>query len=132
MICCLLASKGRRVRSPDVGPDGCYFACDTEHPSYAELGLILRDLLNRPFAPLIFLPYTLSWSVAWGCEFLAARWGSTAAFNRDKLQEVSAGSWACCPEPLGEETGFQPRYSLRQRLQQTVEWYQQAGWLRSW
>ena len=128
-VCCLLASQGERLPPQDERSDGCYFACDEEHPSYAELGLILRGLLNRPFAPVISVPYTLAWSLAWLCERHAAWSGRLAAYNRDKLREASSGSWACCPAALRRDLNFRPRYPLRQRLQQTVEWYRQAGWL---
>ena len=125
-VFCLSATHGRRLQ-PDAGdPDGCYFACDDEHPSYADLGLILRDLLNRPFAPVIPIPYPLSWTIAWLCEHLAA---GSAAFNRDKLREASSASWSCCPLSLHRDLGFRPPFPLRRRLQQTVAWYRQAGWL---
>jgi nucleoside-diphosphate-sugar epimerase len=78
---------------------------------------------------VIRLPYPIIWSCARLNEWLAALSGKPATFNLDKLREAQVASWACSPALLQRDLKFQPPCDLRQRLQQTVDWYRHAGWL---
>lgn len=124
-----LIAHGQRISAQESSPRGCYFAADEQHPTYAELGRIVRGMMNRPFAPVIHAPYSFLWACANVSEWLAARSGKPAFFNVDKLRESAVPSWACSPESLFRELQFRPPFDLRQRLQQTVDWYNREGWL---
>jgi hypothetical protein len=49
--------------------------------------------------------------------------------NLDKAREAVAGSWACSPTLIQQETGFCCERSLEDRINETVDWYVRQGWL---
>jgi nucleoside-diphosphate-sugar epimerase len=129
------AAKGSRL-PPDsdslaqlTSGRGVYFAAGPEYPDYAELGRMMRTMLNRPLAPVIPLAGPLAWLAA-GANEQIARWrGRPDSFNFDKIREATAPSWACSGELARRELGFTTPLSLENRLQTTVAWYQQQRWL---
>lgn len=130
------AATGSRLPAPDSDPlsqltsgRGVYFAVIEEYPDYAELGRMMRSLLQRPRAPIIPLLGPLAWMAA-GINEQIARWrGRSDSFNFDKIREATAASWACSAELARRELGFAPKLPLERRLQSTVQWYQQQQWI---
>lgn len=125
------AERGSRVA---VGQDGrprqgYYFAVAPEHPTYAELGAIVRPMLNRPYAPVIPVAAPLARCVAGASEWLARWRGKPDELNRDKIREALAESWACSGEAARRELDFAPAAPLAQRLQETIDWYAAHAWL---
>jgi len=47
----------------------------------------------------------------------------------DKIREVLAGSWTCSPAKARQQLGWSPSAPLADRLQETAQWYRDAGWL---
>lgn len=125
------AQRGTRLpANPQAEPGvGVYFACAPEQPDYAEFGRLLRPLVGRPRALMLAFPFPVPWLVAGASEVAARLRGRMEMFNVDKIREASVTSWACSPEAARRELGFQPAASLVDRLQSTVAWYQQHGWL---
>ncbi len=108
---------------------GAYFACVDCWPDYAQLGRIIRTLLNRPFAPLLHLPDPFAWIAGAGNELVSRVLRRKDTFNFDKIREARSASWACSPARAQRDLGFSPAAPLFARLRQTVEWYREAGWL---
>jgi nucleoside-diphosphate-sugar epimerase len=50
-------------------------------------------------------------------------------FGPDKVKELTQGCWICDTGKAKRELGFVPKYSLEQGLKETIEWYQEQGWL---
>jgi dihydroflavonol-4-reductase len=125
------AERGTRVSvAADNGPAaGHYFAVAPEYPTYAELGRIVRPMLRRPFAPVIPLASPVAWCVAGASELVSRLRGQPEEFGFDKFREAFVSSWACSPAAVERDLGFTPPLQLAARLQETVDWYQQAGWL---
>lgn len=129
----LLRAAGRGTRVPaDAGASqaaGRYFAVAPEYPTYAELGRLVRPLLRRPFAPVIPLASPVAWCIAGASELISRLRGQPEEFGFDKFREAFAASWACSPAAVERELGFVPPLPLAARLQETIDWYQDAGWL---
>lgn len=47
----------------------------------------------------------------------------------DKIKELEPDFWICSNERLKAEIGFRPKFPLREGIQSTLKWYQEAGWL---
>jgi len=43
-------------------------------------------------------------------------------FNLDKLNELKSSSWECDINPLIEDLGFTPEYSLEEGVSKTIKW----------
>jgi len=126
------ADGGTRIGRPggnDNHPPGYYFACDGEHPSYAELGKLVGRAVGRDTVMLIHFPEPMLWIAAAGNELTARLRGRPDVFNFDKIREATAGDWRCCPEAVLAELQFSPPESLAVRLFQTAQWYRREGWL---
>ncbi len=131
----LAAARGKRLRpgGPSGGnpgdTTGFYFiACD-EHPTYVELGRMIRAEVGRPRALILRVPVPIVWVVG-ACSELAGRWcGKPLALNLDKVREATAGSWTCSSARAAAELGFRVTTPLAERLRQTAQWYRHEGWL---
>lgn len=129
------AAKGSRLPARSADPleqltsgRGLYFATADEYPSYADLGRLIRSILHRPLAPIVPLG-PLSWLAARVNERIGRLRGRPDSFNRDKLREAAASSWACAAERARCDFSFQPRCSLKEGLESTAQWYQRERWL---
>jgi len=108
---------------------GVYFAVSSEYPDYAELGRMMRRMLRRPWAPVVPLFGPSLWIAAGVNEMICRLRGKSDSFNLDKIREAKVESWACSGELAQRELGIEPRRSLHERLESTVDWYFANGWL---
>ncbi|MCI0357775.1 MAG: NAD-dependent epimerase/dehydratase family protein [Planctomycetaceae bacterium] len=125
------AEQGSRLPAHENGSPGlgCYFAVMGEYPSYAELGRLVRPMLNRPLAPVIPIASPLAWCVAGVSEVVGHLRGRPDDVSFDKLREALAGSWTCSTAAVERDLGFSPPKPLADRLQETIDWYGREGWL---
>lgn len=126
------AERGARVpyRANGKPGQGRYFAAAPEHPTWAEMGRIVRPMLRRPFALLIPVPGPVAWCVAGVNERLAKLSGKPRWLNYDKIREALVTSWACSGEAAKRDLGFAPARPLAERFEETIAWYRQQGLLR--
>ncbi len=126
----IAADRGARVSSNDKATpaQGCYFAAAPEHPTYAELGRMLRGMLSRPNAPVIPIPAPLAYCVGGLNELVGRLRGRAEELCRDKIHDALAPSWACSGEAAKRELGFEPSRPLVERLEETVTWCQENQW----
>jgi nucleoside-diphosphate-sugar epimerase len=125
------ASRGSRLPAAENGSPalGRYFAVAAEHPTWAELGRLVRPMLGRPRAPVVSLAGPLAWCVAGASELVARLRGQPEELSFDKLREALAVSWACSTEAVRRDLDFAPPKPLADRLQETIDWYRREGWL---
>ena len=128
----LAAERGARVPAGgNATPgQGRYFAAAPEHPTWAEMGRIVRPMLSRPFALLIPVPGPLAWCIAGVNERLARLSGKPRWLSYDKIREALVTSWACSGEAAKRELGFAPPKSLTERFEETIAAYRQQGLLK--
>jgi nucleoside-diphosphate-sugar epimerase len=130
------AARGSRLPKNGQGTvdqltsgQGVYFASSPEFPDYAELGRMMRVLLDRPWAPVIPLVGPFAWLAAGVNEQFSRLRGKPNAFNIDKIREATVESWACSGALAERELGCTPQHTLSKRLQSTIDWYREHQWL---
>lgn len=130
----LAAEKGTRLtgRLPEKGrgrPPGYYFACDTQYPTYTELGRWIARALGRRHVCLLSFVGPFPWLMALGSDLVMRCRGVPHVLNLDKMREGVVASWASSPAAVREDLGFTPALNLRERIQETVDWYRAHRWL---
>jgi nucleoside-diphosphate-sugar epimerase len=129
----LAAQRGKRLtpRPGNGAPShqGYYFAACEQHPSYAELAQTIGSLAGRPHVAVIPIATPLIWLIADSAEVVAHVVRHPLILNHDKAREMTAGSWACSPAAAAAELGYCTGAPLRQRLQETLQWYRGQHWL---
>jgi nucleoside-diphosphate-sugar epimerase len=127
----LAAQRGKRLcggDAPDPTCQGYYFAaCDTT-PSYAELGRLVAQAMDRRFL-LVPSPPRAIWPVAAVGELWGHLRGNSGVMHIDKVREVRSGSWICSAQRAVDDLGYCVGATLQDRLRQTFKWYRQEGWL---
>ena len=127
----LAAEKGQRTASAAEAGRGIYFAAADETPTYAELGRMIGRSLGQNHIRVIRNPKAAVWCIASINELISQIRQHPHILNLDKAREATAGSWACSAHALQRDTGFAPAQPLQSRLDQTAEWYIEAGWLKT-
>lgn len=131
----IVAVRGRCVAGG--GPDasapglGCYDACYSQQPTYAELGTLIGQALGQTRVVPLYLPDMLTWFLAAGSEAFSRVCGRLHPLNVDKAREATAGSWLGDAERLTQELGFAPQFTLATGLRDAADWYRHAGWLHA-
>jgi len=62
-------------------------------------------------------------------ELTARLQGTAAMLGRQKLTELTQPAWTCDDTPIRETIGYKEVFDLTHGMAQTVEWYQQQGWI---
>jgi nucleoside-diphosphate-sugar epimerase len=130
----LAAQRGKRLAPPQPGDrapphQGYYFAACEQHPTYAELAQTIGSLIGRSHVAVIPIATPLIWLIADSAEVVAHLLRRPLILNHDKAREMTAGAWACSPDVAAAELGFRTGAPLRQRLQETLQWYRGQHWL---
>ncbi len=75
------------------------------------------------------LPYFITYTAAAISSFWGKITGTTPSLNLKKLQELKQPSWACSSEQATADFGYDPKMTLENGIQQTIDWYKQQGLL---
>lgn len=130
----LLAAKGGKrlpgsSRSSATPGEGCYFAACERDVTFAEWGRMIGDSLGRRQTRVLHVGPVIRWTVAGMATVVSRLSGRPWYFNLDKAREAGAGSWTCSPGAAVLDLGFKVAAPLRERIDQTVRWYRENGWL---
>ena len=129
LIC--VAKQGKPISSAgesDPSATGIYFA-STEQLSYADLGRNIGLAMGRSRTRCLYIARPILWSIGAVNSLLAWATKRPYLLNLDKYQEVVAGDWTCSSEKLFTESDFDSSVPFVNRLKQTIQWYQENGWL---
>lgn len=131
----LAAEKGRRLAGSRANGNGgahgqgYYFASAPEYPTYVQLGRLIARSLGYRHVCLLNLAEPLPWIVAGVADLVSRLRGQPLALSLDKIREAITDSWACSTAAARRDLGFEPLCNLRQRLQETTDWYRARRWL---
>lgn len=114
---------------PAIRAQGIYYASGPEYPSWAQVGQLLGQVFGRKRVCVIRVAAPGVWMIATAVECLERLRRKPMYLDWDKAREITSGSWACSGEKAARQLGFAPAAPLLERLRQTAQWYQQAGWL---
>ncbi|RAJ92533.1 nucleoside-diphosphate-sugar epimerase [Larkinella arboricola] len=92
----------------------------------------LADLfqeLSGTRALRLHLPVGLMKGVAGALETGYSFSKSTPVLNPEKLRELMAPNWICSIEAARRDLNYQPKYGLKQGLDETLRWYRANQWL---
>jgi nucleoside-diphosphate-sugar epimerase len=127
------AERGRTVPANAVNgtkiSEGRYFAVAPEHPTYSELGYMLRKMLGRHYAPVIPVFSPIAFAIGGLSEIVGRFQGRAPELCLDKIRDAMVTSWACSGEAARRELGFVPAKPLADRLQETIDWCTANGQL---
>ena len=123
-----VAERGQRLTA-DSSSQGVYFCAADETVTYTGLGKMIGQALGRERTRVMRVPMMFLWCLGAFNEFLGRLVSRPQFLNLDKYREAKAGSWTCDNQKISREVGFSPKFSLADRLTQTVDWYRQHGWL---
>jgi nucleoside-diphosphate-sugar epimerase len=81
----------------------------------------------------IRIPSLVAVAVAAGADLLARlrRGGSGVVFGYDKWREMREEAWTCDDSAFRTATGWAPRISLEEGVEETARWYLEKGWVRA-
>lgn len=109
---------------------GGYYYVNDGNPrtSWLELQNVVKKALatwtvtvRLPLAPL-FLMASISHALQYAT-------GKTFPLNLPKYRELSQTAWLCHGGKIQRQLGFKPAVSVDQGMPETVQWYEQTGWL---
>ena len=130
------AERGRRVAPPGTMPpgtgDGYYFATLEDFPTYSEFGQILARAMGRRGVLPVTPPRPIPWLVGLVNEGIAQVRQRPAVYSRDKFYEAVVESWACSNRATREQLGFTPSAPFDQQVRETIRWYVEHGWLKTY
>lgn len=126
------AERGERLTPAEDGSEtgrGYYFVAYEQQPTYAELGRLIGEALERQVVRIVRVPQAFSWMMAAAHEVGSRVRGRASILSIDKIREYRAGSWVCSVEAARQQLGYIPLGTLPERFAQTARWYRQQGWL---
>ena len=106
-----------------------YFLSDGEvYQSLAFSDLIIREM-GRPWCLRVKAPLWVLRVATFFGEWLGRLTGKVTALNNDKYHILSQRNWRCDITPARRELGYDPQWQLERGVKETINWYQQEGWL---
>jgi len=98
---------------------------DTSMQSVAKLAKVVLDKKTMR----LHVPVSLLKIVAFLSEGIQRITGRYAAFNLEKVKELSSLNWKCDISTVKDELDFEPHTTIELGLQKTLLWYKEQKWL---
>ena len=106
-----------------------YFISDGEVYNSRTFSDLIQAELGNPWVLHIKAPVWVLHGVCSVCEYVNKWLGKAGTLNNDKFHILRQRNWQCDLEPARKELGYQPQYSLKKGVQETIVWYKKEGWL---
>ena len=74
-------------------------------------------------------PLPIAYLVSIGAEVLGKIRKDPSILNRQKFEELKQDGWVADTQKSKQKLDFTPQYSLREALQETIDWYKVNNWL---
>ncbi len=114
----------------EKGEDGRkYFLSDGEVYQSATFSNLIHEALGRPWWIRITAPVWVLRIVTFFGEYIGRITGKVTALNNDKYNILKQRNWRCDIQPAIDELGYQPKYKLKQGVEETIKWYKDNKWL---
>lgn len=106
-----------------------YIVADGDVYTDKQYTSIAKGLLNKKFTVNIRIPLFILQSISIICEYISKITRKPSTLNRDKYIIMSQRNWECDITPLIKDLKFKPKYSLKEGLQESIDWYKKHNWL---
>ncbi|MDR0522777.1 MAG: NAD-dependent epimerase/dehydratase family protein [Planctomycetaceae bacterium] len=120
------AERGERLAQGAPAGTGIYFASGGAGQRFSDICKMIGESLHRRVRPFLIPPAAV-WGVAMYYEMRQRLIGCSQPFDWDKAGE-SLRHWCCSPKKAETQLNFSP-LPLQERFRQTVQWFQENGWL---
>jgi len=97
-----------------------YFVSDGQEYSLNEFYRTVKNELGTKSISLR-LPETVSRTIAYVNELVCRLFCRFPSFNKDKVNELAADAWICDIGNLKNDTGFVPKYTLKEGMSITIK-----------
>lgn len=102
-----------------------YIISEDRAYTQSEFRKIVAEELGGKWVIPVRLPLWAVYAASAVAEKLAAARMQASTLNRDKFRIMKQRNWDCDITPAREDFGFNPRYSLRDGLKETIKAYRQ-------
>ncbi len=103
-----------------------YYISDGYKYSWEKIADIMFDVVGRKkIRTQLTLSPVFANIVAYSTYFMKDK----APFTLDKINEIKAQGWTCSYEMLKKDLNFEPKYAIRDGLEETFGWYEENGWI---
>ena len=106
-----------------------YFLSDGEVYQSATFSNLIHEALGRPWWIRITAPVWVLRIVTFFGEYIGRMTGKVTALNNDKYNILKQRNWRCDIQPAIDELGYQPKFKLKQGVEETIKWYKDNKWL---
>lgn len=122
--------RGILLAGEHEGPSGeVFFVSGDEVVSDQEFFEVMSSSL-RVRAVQVPIPRPLLQAAAVGSEWLGRVTGRPPQLSRDKICEILPDAWTCTNQKAKRVLGFEPQYTFRSGMEETIQWYRDSGWVR--
>ena len=105
-----------------------FFISRPEIHTWEEVGREIARELRKKYRRIPF-PEWLALAAGAAGSFYSRLSGRTSALNTQKVRELLQPSWTCDPSKAQTALDFSPALDLGSGIRNTIQWYQQQGWL---
>lgn len=106
----------------------CYNITDGKVYLRYEMAEIYKGIFNKKLLR-VHIPVGIVKVAAELMQILYRKSRKTPILYPERIQELTAESWACDITLAVEELGYKPKYDLGRGLKKTLEWYKENNWL---
>lgn len=106
-----------------------YFVADGDVYTDQSFARIIQDILGKKRVFRARIPTGLVYIACLLSELIGKISGKGMTLNTDKYKILKQRNWICDVQPLQDDLGFTPAYTLRQGLEEAIAWYKEQGWL---
>jgi nucleoside-diphosphate-sugar epimerase len=107
-----------------------YYLAHSAAVRWAEFGNTAARLMGRKLRTMA-IPPGFAYALGWCAERWTRFSGKPGILSRDKVTEACCAGWVCDPGLARRELDFRAPTGLEDGLRQTIDWYKEAGWLKS-
>ncbi len=119
----ILSAKNKKA----VG--NIYFVVSDEIVCWKEFCFKIAEMMKTK-ARLIRFPLPILYAVTLFNQVIMKATGKLTILNYYKIPELVEKYWICSGIKIKDELRFKPEFSLETGLEETLDWYREAGWLK--
>ncbi|SMD33189.1 Nucleoside-diphosphate-sugar epimerase [Reichenbachiella faecimaris] len=106
-----------------------YFLSDNGEYDNEKFNLLIKKYLAKKTLK-IKLPLFVVYVVAFFSEIYTRLSGNLSQLNIEKIKELKCSNWMCDSRDFYKDLAIEPKYTLYEGIQETIDWYRNEHWLK--